>query len=175
MRYWGSLVAVAASVVMLGCGGEEGANWKVLVSSSDAKSAFPHDGEARGWKIERPPRAFTADNLWQYIDGDAEKYLQAGFESVQNAAYKYQGKVEAAADVYTMKTPAAAAKVLDSEADLGSQPSTLGDGGKVYGASIVFRKGRRLVRLIAYEDDPEGRKALIELGQAIVKRLEGRN
>ena len=166
MRYLRALGAVAAAALLLGCGAR---------SAADANSAFPPDDEARGWKIERPPRAFQADNLWEYLDGDAEKYLQAGFESVRNATYKYQGKVEAAADIYTMKTPAAAAKVLDSEADLGSRPAALGDAGKVYRASIVFRKGRRLVRLVAYQDDPEGQKALTELAQAIVKRLEGRN
>jgi hypothetical protein len=125
--------------------------------------------------VERQPRAFQAENLWEYIDGDAEKYLQAGFVNVQNASYQYHGKIEAAADIYTMKTPAAAAAILDSEADQGSQPAAVGDGGKMYRASIVFRKGRHLVRLIAYQDDPEDRKALTELGQAIVKRLEGRN
>jgi hypothetical protein len=146
----------------------------VLTAACGARRAadvFPADNEVRGWKMERPPRSFQADNLWEYIDGDAEKYLQAGFESVRNASYQYAGKIEAAADVYTMKTPEAAAKVLDAESDVGSQPAALGDGGKVYRASVVFRKGRHLVRLVAYQDDPEGQKALVELGQAIARRL----
>jgi hypothetical protein len=158
MKYGAALAALAAALVA-GCGGRRAAD------------DFPRDDEVRGWKMERQPRVFQADNLWQYIDGDAERYLQAGFENVRNAVYQYRGRVEAAADIYTMKNPGAAAKVLDSEADLGSQPAALGDGGKVYRASIVFRKGRHFVRLIAYQDDPDGQKALMELAQAIAERL----
>ena len=158
MKYGAALAALAAALVA-GCGGRRAAD------------DFPRDDEVRGWKMERQPRVFQADNLWQYIDGDAERYLQAGFENVRNAVYQYRGRVEAAADIYTMKNPGAAAKVLDSEADVGSQPAALGDGGKVYRASIVFRKGRHFVRLIAYQDHPDGQKALMELAQAIAERL----
>lgn len=152
-------VLVALAALIAGCGGRRAAD------------AFPRDDEARGWKMERQPRVFQADKLWQYIDGDAERYLQAGFDNVRNAVYQYRGGVEAAADIYSMKTPEAAAKVLGAESELGSQPAALGDGGKVYRASIVFRKGRHLVRLVEYQDDPEGQRALMELARAIAKRL----
>jgi hypothetical protein len=158
MKYGAALAALAAALIA-GCGGRGTAD------------PFPRDDEASGWKMERQPRVFQADNLWQYIDGDAERYLQVGFDNVRNAAYQYRGRVEAAADVYTMKTPRAAAQVLDAESGLGSQPAALGDGGKVYRASIVFRKGRHLVRLVEYQDVPEGQKALMELAQAIARRL----
>ena len=161
MRSSGTLVAVASltAALLAGCGTRRTAD------------VFPADGEAQGWKMERQPRVFQADNLWEYIDGDAEKYLQAGFDNVRNAAYLYQGRVEAAADVYAMKTPQAAAKLLDAEPDLGSQPAALGDAGRAYRASVVFRKGRYLVRLVAYQEDPESQKALMDLGQAIARRL----
>ena len=63
---------------------------------------FQASNEVSGWAKTGETRSFDAANLWRYIDGDAEKYLKAGVESVSTADYKYQNKVEAVVDVYTM-------------------------------------------------------------------------
>ena len=166
MKHVWVLLAAAAAVLAPGCGGKSQANLNPV---------FPPDGEAPGWIMERQPRVFQAENLWEYIDGDAEKYVQAGFDSVRNAAYRHQGKVEASVDVYAMKTPAAATAIFDAESSQGSQPVSVGDGGKLYGASIVFRKGPYLVRIIAYQDGPEVQKALTDLALPLAKRLAAQN
>ncbi len=68
-----------------------------------AKSGpFPASNEVSGWAKTGETRTFDAANLWRYIDGDAEKYLKAGAQSASTADYKYQDKVEAVVDVYTM-------------------------------------------------------------------------
>jgi hypothetical protein len=162
---WIVLAAVAA-LAAVACGSKSGVG---------PASVFPAAGEVQGWQPEGEPRVFNAENLWEYIDGDAEKYVHAGFDNTRNQAYKYQGAMEASADVYTMKTPQAAAAILAGESDRGSQPAATGDGGKLYRASLVFRKGRSLVRLVAYQEGPETQKALTDLGQAIAKRLEAAN
>ena len=64
-----------------------------------------------------------------------------------------------------------ARKVFESESGEGSTPAPLGDGGRLYGASAVFHKGRYFVRLTAYENTPEIGAALLELGKAVEKRL----
>ena len=34
---------------------------------------------------------FAAKDLWQYIDGDAEQYIQAGVVSTSTSDYNYKG------------------------------------------------------------------------------------
>jgi hypothetical protein len=133
---------------------------------------FPASNAVPGWTTTGTTRDFPADKLWEYINGDAERYLQAGVERALTADYRYQEKVEAVAEIYIMKAPAGAQKILDSESAVGSQPLRLGDEARLFPASLVFRTGRFLVRLTAFQESPEISKALVELGKEIRKRLK---
>ena len=116
-------------------------------------------------------RTYDAKSLWQYIDGDAERYIQAGVSQVLTADYRYRDKVDAVADVYQMSAPAGAQKIFSSESATGSQPIQLGDEGRVYQGSLVFRKGSCLVRLTAYEELTEVSTGLIDLARGIEIQL----
>lgn len=59
------------------------------------------------------------------------------------------------ADIYVMKAAAGARKIFESEPEAGSQPLALGEAGRLYGASLTFRKGSHFVRLVAYQPDPQ--------------------
>jgi len=131
---------------------------------------FPESNAVPGWS-KGETRTFEADKLWEYIDGDAERYIQAGVVRTLATDYRYQNKVDAAADIYIMKAPEGARKVFDSESPVGSQRLQLGDDAKLYPASLTFRKGPYLVRLVAYKEAPEVGQALVELGKAIERRL----
>ena len=61
------LVAVLAS----SCGPKSG---------SKPRTLFPESREVPGWSRTGETRTFEAGNLWQYIDGDADRYVQAGAE-----------------------------------------------------------------------------------------------
>jgi hypothetical protein len=70
-----------------------------------------------------------------------------------------------------MKGAAGARKVFESEPEAGSQPVALGEAGRLYGASLTFRKGPHFVRLVAYQADPRIGTALGELARGIETRL----
>jgi hypothetical protein len=53
----------------------------------------------------------------------------------------------------------------------GSQPARLGDAARLYGASVVFRRGVCLVRIVAYDSPPGTAAALVELARAIERRV----
>ena len=138
----------------------------------DAVEPFPSSGEVAGWTKSGDTRVFPAANLWEYIDGDAEKYLQAGVEKTLTADYRYQNKIEAVADIHIMKTPEGARKIFESESAVGSQPIPLGDVARLFPSTLSFSKGRYFVRLTAFEGAPETGKSLTELGHAIEKKLQ---
>jgi ferredoxin len=145
------------------------ANQMLLRPSFRQGSWFPD--EAVGWKRSGEVRVFPAADLWKYIDGDAERYLQAGVRQTQTANYVFQGKIEAVADVYRMSSAEGAAKIFDGEPAAASRPAAIGDGGRSYGQSLTFHKGPFFVRVTAFEDSPSGERALENLARAIELRL----
>jgi hypothetical protein len=109
--------------------------------------------------------------MWKYIDGEAERYLKAGAQRVSTADYKFQNKVDAVVDIYTMGNADGAAKILDSEPVGDAKSVQLGDAARLYGQSLVFRKGSELVRIVAYAESPETPQAMLNLGRNIAARL----
>ena len=75
---------------------------------------FPASGEVTGWQKTDETRVFAAKDLWQYIDGDAEQYIQAGVVSTSTSDYKYQAQMEAVVDVHTMRDAAGAGKIMET-------------------------------------------------------------
>jgi hypothetical protein len=138
-----------------------------------AKSGpFPASNEVSGWAKTGETRTFDAANLWRYIDGDAEKYLKAGVQSASTADYKYQDKFEAVVDVYAMTNGDGATKIFESEPLRNAKQVSLGDGARLYGQSLIFHKGRYLVRVVAYDESPEIREGILGLGRGLAERLE---
>jgi hypothetical protein len=133
--------------------------------------ASPFPDQVGGWAKTGEPRSFDAANLWRYLDGDAEKYLQAGVESASTADYKLQNKVEAVADIYTMRDADGARKLFASEPARNAQPVSLGERARLYRQSLLFQSGRYLVRIVAYDELPKGSAGLVELGRGIQQRL----
>ena len=43
---------------------------------------FPASGAVSSWEKTSDTRVFAANDLWKYIDGDAEQYISAGVVSV---------------------------------------------------------------------------------------------
>jgi hypothetical protein len=147
----------------------------ITVAASGCKKAkvdpFPASGAVSGWQKTSDTRVFAANNLWQYIDGDAEQYISAGVVTTSTSDYKYQGTLEAVVDVYTMKDAAGARKILETGQTTDAKTVQLGDAGVAYAQSVIFRKGPYLVRIVAYESTPDAPQALLALAQAVGAKL----
>src|SRR5579863_5327289 len=154
-------IALAALLICAGCSGH----------GKKGATPFPASNEVSGWTETGDTRTFSAKELWSYIDGDAERYVKAGVQSTSTTEYKFQNKFEANVDVYDMGTSTGARTIFDSETANGAQTVQLGDAGRLYSGSIVFRKGKYLVRLVAYKEGTEVQSALQDLGREIERRL----
>ena len=71
---------------------------------------LPADNAVPGWKKAGTPRVFTQADLYGYIDGGAELFLEFGFDSLTSQKYR-DGANEVAVEIYRMADPAAAAGV----------------------------------------------------------------
>jgi hypothetical protein len=137
----------------------------------NTSNSLPASGEVSGWDKSSDTRVFAARDLWQYIDGDSEQYIQAGVVSTSTSDYKYQGKLEAGVDVYTMKSSDGARAILDKGRTKDAQIVQLGDGGLQFAQSVTFRKGDSLVRIVSYETAPGSSEALIALAHGVEAKL----
>jgi hypothetical protein len=74
--------------------------------SGDA-SLMPAESAASGWKKKDPLRVFTRADLYGYIDGGAELFLELGFDELTLQKYR-NGASEFAVEIYRMTDPVAA-------------------------------------------------------------------
>ncbi len=153
-----AVLAIAGTVICTGC-------------RKTKVDPFPASGAVAGWDKTSDTRTYAAKDLWQYIDGDAEQYISAGVVSTTTSDYKYQGKLEAVVDVYTMSDSAGATKILDAGQTKDAKSVQLGDAGVAYAQSVTFRKGPYLVRIVAYESTPNGPQALAALAHGVEAKL----
>ncbi len=135
------------------------------------QSFFPASNQVAGWAKTGDIRAFEATDLWKYIDGEAERYLKAGVQRVSTADYKFQNKIDAVVDIYTMGNTEGAEKIFESEPAVDVKPIQLGDAARLSSQSLVFRKGAYLVRIVAFEESGETQQVLLQLGHGIEMRL----
>jgi hypothetical protein len=147
----------------------------VTCSASGCKkksmNPFPSSGASMGWEKTSETRTFAPKDLWQYIDGDSEQYIQAGVVSAATSDYKYQGQLEAVVDVYTMGGPDGAQTILERGQTKDAQTVNLGDEGLQYTQSVSFRKGSYLVRIVAYESSASTPQALLALAHTVERNL----
>ncbi|MGC1872302.1 MAG: DUF6599 family protein [Acidobacteriaceae bacterium] len=132
---------------------------------------FPPSGAVAGWQKTGNTQTYAAANLWQYLDGGADQYVNAGVTTCATSDYKFQGNLEAVVDVYRFKTADSAKQLFHADPATNSQPGQLGDEARVYGQSVVFRQGKVLVRIVAYESGPGTAEALLALGKGVQGRL----
>jgi len=133
---------------------------------------FPASGAVAGWDKGDKTQNYDAANLYEYIDGGAEQYISAGVVGVTTSDYKFQGSLEATADVYTMKSADGAKSIFDADpATSDSKSEPLGDAARLYGQSVTFRKGPYLVRITAFEAAPGEGDALLALAHGIAGKL----
>jgi hypothetical protein len=161
MNHWmkvAAMIAIIASIAVTGCK-------KKIVDP------FPASGAIADWQKTSETRVFAAKDLWQYIDGDAEQYISAGVVTTSTSDYKYQGKLEAVVDVYTMNDASGAGKILETGQTKDAMTVQLGDAGVAYSQSVIFRKGASLVRIIAYESTPNAQQALLALAHGVEAKL----
>ncbi|MCU0241643.1 MAG: hypothetical protein MUF51_04395 [Vicinamibacteria bacterium] len=124
------------------------------------------------WQRQGEIRSFTAENLWEYINGDADRYVEAGVEQTYAAEYRWQNALDASVDIHVMKTAVGAERIFATETQATSDAATVGEAARISGNMLIFRKGRHFVRIVAFEERPGLKDALLSLGRAIAERME---
>lgn len=122
-----------------------------VAAADPEKPLLPLSGFAPGWTLEGPVKTYTPDDLFEYINGEAELYLQYGFKDLVSGYY-LNGKNEKqglSADVYRMGSPLEAFGIYARYRGMGVRIVEVGQEGFVSAAQMMFCQGRFFVQLNA--------------------------
>jgi hypothetical protein len=141
-----------------------------LLSCSDQGSDFP---EVNGWAQTGEVRTFDADNLWEYINGAAELFVEYDVQTCRTADLN-SGDLTVTVDLYDMSTPLNAFGIFVRERPLAGAPlpnATEATVSPPYQALML--KGATYVKVNAIEgelDEASGRQLLEALAAALPGR-----
>jgi hypothetical protein len=145
------------------------------VSASDIsiQNMLPVPECSKGWFLEDKTVLYDRDNLFDYINGEAELYLPYGFEVVATARYAKKGDPDTAiaADVYRMVSLLGAFGIYSNYRKPDAATSGIGAEGFLSPSQLMFYQDRYFVRLQASGVTSIGRDIFLACGRAISKNL----
>jgi hypothetical protein len=142
----------------------------------DAKAdmrILPISGLMPGWALEGPIKKYTGEDLFEYINGEAELYLQFGFKILTAGFYLKEGteKLGIAADVYEMGSDLEAFGIYANYRQPEAEMVMAGAGGFVNPSQLMFYQGRYFVQLNASGSTTQERTVFLNLAGLISKNL----
>jgi len=126
-----------------------------------------------GWRQDGAPRHYTSENLYEYMDGNAESYRLYGFMQMQGVTCK-SGENTIAIDVFEMADADAAYGIFAANRDPSHPIEKIGMGGQILARRGTFAKGHYYLELAA-RPDKDHTLALTAFVAALEKRIEGRS
>ena len=126
-----------------------------------------------GWEQQGATRNFTADNLYEYMDGNAEGYLLYGFVQMRGVTCK-SGDDSILIDVFEMTDADSAYGVFTANLDPRLPLEKVGMGGQVLPRRALFCKDKYYVEFAA-NPDKDQTKALTAFVREAEKRIPGRS
>jgi hypothetical protein len=152
-------------------------NWKLAAAALAAAATLaaqpaPDCKLVPGWQQKGPTRSYVADNLFEYMDGNAEGYLIYGFVKMSGVTCT-QGDVELVMDISEMADADSAYGIFTANRDPKRTDEKIGMAGQIQPRRGTFVKGNYLVEIAA---NPEGdhTAALKAFTSELEKRIQGR-
>jgi hypothetical protein len=165
-------------VFALACGGGEPPSEEGVPAAAPAEGAgelerlLPGAGAVSGWNLDGEPRFFTADNLWEFINGAAEGYLLYGFEEVVTSDYANEVSGQSAViDVYQMQDPVHAFGMYCQERNPDYEFLSIGGGGYLTGTALNFWQGPYYVKMTVFEESDELKGELQKLADVVSSKI----
>lgn len=110
-------------------------------------------------------RVFDKENLWRFIDGAAETYLQYGFDKVATADYAGSGR-QFSVEIYCFADPLGAFGIYAENRTSDEYYVSAGTEGFVAAGLLMFFRGRYFVHVNLYDQDLP-RDTVVKIGTAI--------
>ncbi len=144
-----------------------------VAAEDQEKRMLPASGFSPGWALAGPIKKFTGEDLFEYINGEAELYLQFGFKILTAGLYVKDGNQDLgiAADVYEMGSDLEAFGIYANYRKREADPVKVGTEGFVSPSQLMFCQGRYFVQLNASGAVRQDRAVFLNLAGMISRNL----
>jgi hypothetical protein len=144
-----------------------------LAAVGVAGAQTPDCSVVAGWQQQGPVREYGPDNLFDYMDGNAEGYLIYRFVNMKGVTCKNGGDT-ILIDFHEMADPEYSYGIFCTNRDPRQPSDAIGMGGQVLPRRAIFAKGKYYFELAA-SPDKDHSAALRAFVSAIEKKMEGRS
>jgi len=158
--------------------------WFLLLGSSAPLPAFatdtdllPPNGFLQIWKKNGNSRIFTASDLYGYIDGGAEIFLEFGFEQLTvqpytpGAAAAKSGADEFKVEIYRMADSVAATGIYLMNCGKESADPSFAERHNLNQFQLIFKRDRYYVIVNNSEGNEKLRSGMLDFARYIASRL----
>ncbi len=120
-----------------------------LRAQEKAVDALPPATCGETWRIEGPVSTYSRENLYKYIDGEAELYMPYGFEKAATALYTQPGNKESGlvVNIFKMGSLLDAFGIYSNYRSPTLQPASVGAEGFVDESQLMFFQDRYFVQV----------------------------
>lgn len=118
-----------------------------------------------GWNATKPHQVYTAETLYEYINGGAELYNSYGMKSVVSKQYTKKGIGEIKVEIFDMEHPKNAFGVFTHTRT--KNEFLLGQGSQYFTGAQIFWKDKFYISVIADDENKEIKKAIGTISEEI--------
>jgi hypothetical protein len=142
-----------------------------VLAAADDRAAAPSCSLVPGWTQAGSARYYTADNLFEYMDGNSEGYFSYNFQTMHGVTCK-KGGATFVIDISDMGDADDSFGWFSATRDMRQPAYPVGMGGQIVPRRLIFAKGKYYLEIAA---EPEGdhTPALKEWAAALAKSVEG--
>jgi hypothetical protein len=137
--------------------------------AKDAGIVFP---ELDGFELLLDYPVYYPDNLWDYINGAADAYLEYGFVDLHIAEY-ITGDVRYKVEIYRHKDPTNGFGIYAQERSTDYQFIEMGAQGYREETLVHFVKGPYYVKVTTYNETDQSAKDLMIIAKSMEQLLDG--
>jgi hypothetical protein len=131
---------------------------------------LPGDNFASGWTKPVKPLTYNTESLADYIDGDAELFLEMGFQQLQVQQY-IKGKSEIDLEAYEFADPNGAMGIYLLRAGKENPFAEVGGRNTVSQTQLLAVKGNCFFQIMNYSNDASAAAAMTSLAKAALANI----
>ncbi|MCP4674299.1 MAG: hypothetical protein GY854_02035 [Deltaproteobacteria bacterium] len=126
--------------------------------------------EVGGWKTKVEDGLFTADTLFDLIDGGAEVYRALNVQTILSRRYTKDSEPDIIADIFDMGSSSDAFGAFHHDV-IDGVDFGIGKESEYLGGNLTFWKDRFFVSVVAFDETDETKRTILALSKKVAKRI----
>ncbi len=133
----------------------------------DISALVPGDSVVAGWTRDGASQNFEGGDLYIYIDGGAEIYLEYGFGRVVVQDFKRSDGKSLSLEIFEMSGPESAYGMYSFKTSGTGRALEIGDGAELESYYLNFWKGPYVVTVTGFDEDERTLEGLVALAKSV--------